>query len=1324
MTSKRSHIELDPDYEDVSEVQNKRRRVLEEGAKEATKKKIVSIIKKQFDVEVSNKEAELLSISEKLEMARSMMDRLRACIVANFYGNANQQKSSKSADQVPMIHPTVRKFIGKAPPGTPALPSQCEVKQEAPEGEVKQSELVSERIGIVSTKGHRKPEETQSRGTEQPDSRTGRFKVKKRIIVGNVSKSIPADQRDENDQATHKWMVYVRGPKNSPSIDDFVKKVWFFLHPSYRPNDLVEVSQPPFHLTRRGWGEFPVRVQLHFKDHRNKKLDIVHNLKLDRTYTGLQTLGSETVVDIEIEKDIPKVKREKSSSAVKVKQEVGVEDSITMVPAQEAAVAMEIKTEPADDHDYGRSACLESNRTSSHSPANKQVVMNHVSSVSGTNIKLPHGPTAVTENVLFARNQVETVISPSIITTQPLTLIPVGQPLLQNPNLPKMYPVTPPKNNVVQLQAVSPGVNARVTSPSRNVILKGLGSLSASNVGGIKTVVGGMPNTLIQVSPTKSQNSKNNFMMPSQPVILTNMSGNQPRAQTGLLQTSPLSNLKVNKTVNQPANSNLIFLKCTDNQGKTYLIPQQVGSSVSPLSKGSSPGQIRVTSPVTQPVLLTSNVVNGKPDVRQSGVTSSQSQVNATSSVQNTKNIVTQSVKQSTENGPVLFIKPDNNLSKRLTNATLVKSNCVTPTTTLKLKSSSSVQFVQSVSQNQNLNILNLKSGKQTTVCSGNQNVVRGQLKVTSQGLIQVQGQLRPQQPKSQLNLVEQRVSVNGGLVPGSSQLVKTKPHPLILVPSGNKVDMLQGKGKSLLNKTVANLQVPQSNGSVIVMNQSDAVSKSSDVGKVVISPSGILSKSEQGKLIINKSKNLVVDSGGETSKVKQNNLSNHILIVPVSSKSAVSMDTKDQTSAKITSISKLDTATTNGKRTAGQLSLESHDKTLIVVPNDKSPKTTNCENTLGGKVMSSLLGSISNSPLGSKLNTNIRETPVTITSSDSKEKKIIVVNKEDTVESCNRNLSLLEDKKIMLDPKRKRPIKPVEVKERDSIAPLRLEDYPDLLSLIQAAVRRHPIVSATAVRHLHPYCARSSEEWLSWNIGKRRASEWQRASSVRRFLLPYLEHGQTFKGDSLWTVKQILTWCRLHAYSPHYIERPLHPTAIDLQAETSLPSDQQHRKFTSVTDSINILQEVTSLQDLTPAVECHSDEEIDIISTGTEKPRVKLKENVTVPFSDIEMLPLTEGAVFVENVTQEIGIKLVPAEVEPGYLGTVSHGMLYKAMELFMGDVLRETFALKVNMGRYPDALGVADVYSALNSLPITDFVTNKFLGVEESHGLTKIDR
>lgn len=61
------------------------------------------------------------------------------------------------------------------------------------------------------------------------------------VLLFVILRYIPPDKREENDQSTHKWMVYVRGSRKEPSIDHFVKKVWFFLHPSYKPNDLVEV---------------------------------------------------------------------------------------------------------------------------------------------------------------------------------------------------------------------------------------------------------------------------------------------------------------------------------------------------------------------------------------------------------------------------------------------------------------------------------------------------------------------------------------------------------------------------------------------------------------------------------------------------------------------------------------------------------------------------------------------------------------------------------------------------------------------------------------------------------------------------------------------------------------------------------------------------------------------------------------------------------------------------------------------------------------------------------------------------------------------------
>jgi hypothetical protein len=140
-----------------------------------------------------------------------------------------------------------------------------------------------------------------------------RFYIKKRVIVGNVSKFIPlgwfiihlpiyntiniltlhhSDKREPGlRQYTHKWMIYVTTPPGDEDIASFLSCVRYHLHPSYKPNDVIDVSKSPFHLTRLGWGEFPIRVQLHFVDsRRNKLVDVFHQLKvcisiIQRNYT-------------------------------------------------------------------------------------------------------------------------------------------------------------------------------------------------------------------------------------------------------------------------------------------------------------------------------------------------------------------------------------------------------------------------------------------------------------------------------------------------------------------------------------------------------------------------------------------------------------------------------------------------------------------------------------------------------------------------------------------------------------------------------------------------------------------------------------------------------------------------------------------------------------------------------------------------------------------------------------------------------------------------------------------------------------------------------
>jgi len=100
-------------------------------------------------------------------------------------------------------------------------------------------------------------------------------------------------------QVTNGWCM-LEDQKMKLILVILLKKLNFFLDASFKPNDVIDVNEPPFQITRRGWGEFPIRVQLHFVDPRNKPTDIIHHLKLDKTFSGLQTLGAETPVDIEL----------------------------------------------------------------------------------------------------------------------------------------------------------------------------------------------------------------------------------------------------------------------------------------------------------------------------------------------------------------------------------------------------------------------------------------------------------------------------------------------------------------------------------------------------------------------------------------------------------------------------------------------------------------------------------------------------------------------------------------------------------------------------------------------------------------------------------------------------------------------------------------------------------------------------------------------------------------------------------------------------------------------------------------------------------------
>ncbi|KAJ2661414.1 hypothetical protein IWW48_002397 [Coemansia sp. RSA 1200] len=136
-----------------------------------------------------------------------------------------------------------------------------------------------------------------------PMAQESRFHVIRRIALGNSSQYIAPENRPAGkENSTHTWTVYIRSVSENHSTAEYIRKVRVFLHPSYRPDDIVDLLSPDFTLTRWGWGEFPVRLQVFFRDKRNKPVDLIHMLKLDDMWTGNVEQGAEKLIDFELDR--------------------------------------------------------------------------------------------------------------------------------------------------------------------------------------------------------------------------------------------------------------------------------------------------------------------------------------------------------------------------------------------------------------------------------------------------------------------------------------------------------------------------------------------------------------------------------------------------------------------------------------------------------------------------------------------------------------------------------------------------------------------------------------------------------------------------------------------------------------------------------------------------------------------------------------------------------------------------------------------------------------------------------------------------------------
>ncbi|XP_052742813.1 YEATS domain-containing protein 2 [Bicyclus anynana] len=331
----------DPDYPEVPACVKEEIPTLTEDEKVS---KIKQIVRREFRKELDAREGEVALIDQRLLKARRYLHQLRCALVLNYYNDqklqmsinqiedevasqseprARSEVSSILRDSQRGLHPSVRKLLGKKTADMDEIFRCRSPRNKTRVDYCAMAHAKNVTISADATKSLRPATEEPIKQEEEPHCSTAmppkkvprhldpkvdnvltldgvtrnKQKHRYRIIIGNTSKYMPPASRA--DRSTHKWLLYVRGPPLQPDLARVVTAVTVRLHHSYAPHHVVVIDKPPFQVSRRGWGEFPAMLTLQFAlPHRNRPATLTHTIKLDRNYTGLQTLGAETVVDV------------------------------------------------------------------------------------------------------------------------------------------------------------------------------------------------------------------------------------------------------------------------------------------------------------------------------------------------------------------------------------------------------------------------------------------------------------------------------------------------------------------------------------------------------------------------------------------------------------------------------------------------------------------------------------------------------------------------------------------------------------------------------------------------------------------------------------------------------------------------------------------------------------------------------------------------------------------------------------------------------------------------------------------------------------------
>ncbi|XP_027597049.2 YEATS domain-containing protein 2 isoform X7 [Pipra filicauda] len=1253
---KRVIAEKDPDYEEITITHpNKRHKAAEQSARDVTVQKIETIIKEQFAVEMKSKEHEIEVIDQRLIEARRMMDKLRACIVANYYASAGLLKAgegTRSCDATILNHPSIKKFL-ESPSRSSSPANQG---SDTPSANHSESDSLSQHNDFLLDKdnGNLDAEERLANSLDQRQSRnagrdssgvsssqkpgqrnaglsndeTSRLYVKKTIVVGNVSKYIPPDKREENDQSTHKWMVYVRGSRREPSINHFVKKVWFFLHPSYKPNDLVEVREPPFHLTRRGWGEFPVRVQIHFKDSQNKRIDIIHNLKLDRTYTGLQTLGAETVVDVELHRHSLGEEYLFSQSSESELSDVPTSLSLPLsipAPVKASSPIKQLRdSSPDASVDKG-------------SPTSKLSSVCQASHGTGSPVSKTHGSSFVTsavkqEDSLFATmpplcpiGSHSKVQSPKSVTggLGAFTKVIIKQEPGELPQQPQVPGTGAAQPSVPQYVTVK-GSHMLALSPQKPVVSTGEGTVQSKVVG---VPVGSALQSTVKQAVAISGGQ-----------ILVAKSGSSVAKAVGSKQVVTQG---VAKAIVSGGGGTIVA------QPVQTITKAQVSSTGA--QKSTSQGSVMAT--LQLPATNLANLANLPPG---------------------TKLYLTTNSKNPSGKGKLLLI-PQGAILRATNNASLQSGSST---------SSGGGGGTQSTSSN----------------LSQHLTYTSYILKQTPQGTFLV-GQPSPQSSGKQLTPAS---VVQGSVGVGASST------------QGQALKVITGQKTALFTQASSSGQtslVKISDGSIKSIPASSQLSKP---GTTVLRVSGgvITTTAAPAVALPTNGVTQQTDNAGSSSSspgtpaTKTSGQPHQICVSQSQSTSSVVNKTATSTVVSVASLMTTATPMTGKATVSGLLKIHSNQSSpqqaVLTVPSQLKQLGVN---TASGGVQTILMpmNKVLQSLSTSKVSAVSAVTAASMTAPSPSTVSITKVKMEP--DSTGQNCSSVGTQENQA------AVKTEESSELGNYV-INIEYLENVQQLLTAIVKKVPLIAEKS-EDVSSFCASSVEQYYSWNIGKRRAAEWQRAMTVRKILQEIVERHPRFHNITPLKTKHVVHWCRCHGYTPpdpetlRNDEDSIEDVLTQIDSEPECPS--------SYSSGEELCRKVEELQQFLKQEPEH-EEEVDILNFS-EPLKINIKKEQEEKQEEIKFymasLPASE---FVRDAAEKIGISFQPAEVQKNVYASVIEDMILKATEQLMSDILRQALAVAYQTAphnRTPREITVMNIHKAICNIPFLDFLTNKHMKI-----------